>query len=321
MYIGPSFVPCNLFSLASIPYSASAPLAPILATSSFIVAGLHPFLSFYATWERSQSLSSAATLANMVASKMTNAVFSFAKSLWGSHGNNTAISKGINVISGGSLVSPSSASPIGSPQNDHFAAVTQEEDQRQKNQSLASSTCLDALFSLYDPHRRPLILSVCPLPNIHLTALTDSLGRVVLIDTQEGEVIRIFKGFRAAQIGWIQIECQNYNQNNSIKQHNLSSISKSSLIFLCIYSGKRGILEIWHLRYGTRIFAADVGTGSKLFTTVCAGLGGGIDSAWKSTNHLNNANAIEEHYSCQTWLLDSGGEIHQIILNTEQIFK
>lgn len=89
-------------------------------------------------------------------------------------------------------------------------------------------------------------------PGNNLAATTDSFGRVLLIDIFKGIVIRIFKGYRDAQIGWISVN------------DDTSTDTKRYALYLIIYAPRRGLLEVWGCQQGIRVCAFNVGKNSKL---------------------------------------------------------
>lgn len=75
--------------------------------------------------------------------------------------------------------------------------------------------------------------SVIIAPANNLAATTDSFGRVVLIDVLKGIAVRVFKGYREAQIGWIWVDDESDDK-----------INKRYALYLVIYAPKRGLLEV-----------------------------------------------------------------------------
>ncbi|CAG8749352.1 22634_t:CDS:1, partial [Dentiscutata erythropus] len=61
--------------------SATTALFPFQATARYIAVGSNPMLSYYATTDSSRPFLLAVSIASMVASKVTSAVFSLAKTL------------------------------------------------------------------------------------------------------------------------------------------------------------------------------------------------------------------------------------------------
>ena len=71
-------------------------------------------------------------------------------------------------------------------------------------------------------------------PANNLAAITDSFARIILIDIVKGIAIRVFKGYRDAQIGWICVDDETDDKNN-----------KRYALYLIIYAPRRGLLEVF----------------------------------------------------------------------------
>lgn len=84
-------------------------------------------------------------------------------------------------------------------------------------------------------------------PSNHLlAAITDSLGRIILIDLRDGTMIRMWKGYREAQCAFIEVtEARNRKES--------SSESRRSGLFLVIYAPKKALIEIWCMQLGPKI--------------------------------------------------------------------
>jgi hypothetical protein len=77
-----------------------------------------------------------------------------------------------------------------------------------------------------------------------VAALTDNLGRVMLLDVHTFSFIRMWKGLRDAQCAFIDNGC-----------------------YLAIYAPRRGVLEVWRVRHGVREALLSVGVGLVLSST------------------------------------------------------
>lgn len=86
-------------------------------------------------------------------------------------------------------------------------------------------------------------------PNREYSAVTDKLGRITLVNNLRGIAVRMWKGYRNAQCGWLQVEEEEPSQKRNPK-HLLRSV-----LFLVIYDPKRGMLEVWLIPNGVRIAA------------------------------------------------------------------
>lgn len=127
----------------------------------------------------------------------------------------------------------------------------------------------------------------------NLAALTDNLGRVLILDVDQGIIIRIIKGVRDAQIGWILTTLP--------EDPALNQMPRKALL-LAVYSS-RGALEIFAMRSGRKVVAIQVERGLKLLQVAHGMLGGAY---WRmNTKH-------EYEYSC--FLISSNGEMTRILV-------
>ncbi len=76
-------------------------------------------------------------------------------------------------------------------------------------------------------------------PTACIAIATDGFGRLLLIDTKAGAVVRMWKGYREAQCGWIT----------------------GKALLLVVHIPWRGILEVWKMRHGARISAQSISLG------------------------------------------------------------
>ncbi|CAO1412358.1 unnamed protein product [Diamesa serratosioi] len=83
-------------------------------------------------------------------------------------------------------------------------------------------------------------------PSYQLAVVADFLGRVILIDIIKGITIRMWKGYRDAQCGFIQVL-----EEKSRKE--LKTESRRVGLFLVIFAPKKSVLEIWCLERGPKI--------------------------------------------------------------------
>ncbi|KAJ8326543.1 hypothetical protein QVD99_006734 [Batrachochytrium dendrobatidis] len=241
--------------------------APVNYTARYIAVG-KPMVALYATTETSRSLF-AGIVPSRVTSAVTSAVFSFAKTLWNS---------------------PNQPSSVANQSKEPSLTTT-------------PGVVVPAVIVLSDSNRHILSITQAPssvtTPRSSLAVMSDSLGRVLVLDTDEGEIIRIFKGVRDAQTAWIQVSDQS------------GRIDRPVLLVLAIYSS-RGVLELYLMRFGQRICIANVGTGIRLVQTTSSILGG---MYWR----LNNPTQIGALASC--YLVSSNGEMRKIVLNYDSIIN
>ncbi|OWZ17865.1 hypothetical protein PHMEG_0008132 [Phytophthora megakarya] len=198
-----------------------------LGVYTIVSAGSAPFLAFYQAGNDQNSIIHLAHIATAIASRAAGAVWNFATNWgWGrgeapsreeleGHAEYTQL--GTGAIDAAAEHVPA---PIGKTRSIH-------EDERRR--------C------------RVLVLS----PTGRLAAVSDTLGRILLVDTSRMLVIRMWKGYRNAQCGWMQ---------GSDGAH------RPPGLYLVIYSAQRGIVEVWRARFGPRVFSFAVGNSAKLFT-------------------------------------------------------
>lgn len=130
-------------------------------------------------------------------------------------------------------------------------------------------------------------------PNKKLAAVSDTLGRVMLIDTHKGTAIRIFKGYREAQCAFIQVPDERKVKHRSMKPIGL---------FLIIYSSKKGTVEIFSAQVGTKIATFTATKYSRLI--------------YMNYGLMGFQTTSKSKYICQytTLLIDPDGSIKEIIV-------
>ncbi len=93
-------------------------------------------------------------------------------------------------------------------------------------------------------------ISVWLAPNNQLAAVTDNLGRIILVDCFKGIALRVWKGYREAQCSFVKVnEKSSKNANANDRRH---------AMFLVIFAPRRSCLEIWSLQRGQKIAAFNV---------------------------------------------------------------
>lgn len=93
-------------------------------------------------------------------------------------------------------------------------------------------------------------ISVWLAPNNQLAAVTDNLGRIILVDCFKGIALRVWKGYREAQCGFVKVnEKSSKAPNSNDRRH---------AMFLVIFAPRRSCLEIWSLQRGQKIAAFNV---------------------------------------------------------------
>lgn len=192
------------------------------AMSQYVTVGGGPYTGFYYAVEgSSQPLLSHVALA--VASKLTSALFSAASGWlgWNKHKN-------------------------------------EEEAVQKQKPKVEPSTALGIRFGLPDSRRHGE--SICLSPCNTLAGVTDDFGRVTLLDLARGIAIRMWKGYRDAQLAWLQVPEERGDREFSPS----ASLPRRHALFLIIYAPRRGILEVWGMQQGPRVGAFTVGKHCRL---------------------------------------------------------
>ncbi|CAG2062309.1 unnamed protein product, partial [Timema podura] len=92
-------------------------------------------------------------------------------------------------------------------------------------------------------------------PSRGLSVVSDSLGRVILIDNKKGVAVRMWKGYRDAQCGWLEVQedVKRHHRTSSGSVTRASSQHPRTALFLVIFSPKKGLIEIWTTQQGPKV--------------------------------------------------------------------
>ncbi|KAH0948530.1 hypothetical protein HN011_009005 [Eciton burchellii] len=116
------------------------------------------------------------------------------------------------------------------------------------HESVETMTCR---FGLSDIMREGDCI-ICS-PNKMLSVISDAMGRVILVNNKRGIAVRMWKGYRDAQCGWIEVIEE---RDRGIHKNVNKSVRKSLLrtaLFLVIYAPKKGVIDIWNIQQGPKI--------------------------------------------------------------------
>ena len=100
-------------------------------------------------------------------------------------------------------------------------------------------------FGLCDVQR--IAMNIWLAPGNQLAAVSDNLGRVILVDCLRGIALRVFKGYRDAQCSFISV-AEKLPKNSE-------KINRRHALFLVIFAPRRSCLEIWGLQRGAKVAA------------------------------------------------------------------
>lgn len=120
-----------------------------------------------------------------------------------------------------------------------------------KNNSQESTETLSCRYGISDIMREGDSI-VCS-PNKMLSAVTDAMGRVTLVDNKRGVAIRMWKGYRDAQCGWIEVGEDKYSGIHKNSNKSVRTTHVRTTLFLVIYAPKKGVIDIWGIQQGPKI--------------------------------------------------------------------
>ncbi|XP_066258054.1 rab3 GTPase-activating protein non-catalytic subunit [Euwallacea similis] len=146
-------------------------------------------------------------------------------------------------------------------------------------------------FGLSDLRRTCTAIVLSPTKK--LAALSDSLGRVLLVDSYKGIVLKVFKGYREAQCAFLQVPDERRSKHRP---------GNKVATFLAIYSPKKGTLEIFTVQHGTKIATFSTSKCSRLLY-ITHGL-------------MGFTTTTKSRYICQFTciFLDKDGQIREIMV-------
>ncbi|KAF5478555.1 hypothetical protein F2P56_005105 [Juglans regia] len=99
-------------------------------------------------------------------------------------------------------------------------------------------------------------------PSGTLAAITDSLGRILLLDTQALVVVRLWKGYRDACCLFMEMLV---NRDTTAPSSSYYEPVKSDYcLCLAIHAPRKGIIEIWQMRTGPRLRIIQCVKGAKI---------------------------------------------------------
>uniref|UniRef100_A0A1B0G281 Rab3 GTPase-activating protein regulatory subunit n=1 Tax=Glossina morsitans morsitans TaxID=37546 RepID=A0A1B0G281_GLOMM len=130
---------------------------------------------------------------------------------------------------------------------------TDFEAENQSSTTAAKDIQMRSKFQFFDDKRDAYSIAIAP--NGRLAAVVDNLERVMLVDCQKSIILRVWKGYREAQCGFILV-----------KEKTLKNIqtSRRKALFLVIYAPRLGCLEIWPLQRGPKVAAFTVSKNGQL---------------------------------------------------------
>lgn len=167
-------------------------------------------------------------------------------------------------------------------------------DERPQQPQMQPPEPMGCRFGLCDSRRHADTVIISP--DKKLSVVTDSLGRISLVDNRKGIVVRLWKGYRGAQCSFLQVP------DEERSKHVKGTPKKQRLaLFLIIYTPKKGTIEIWALQQGPKIVTFTASKCSRLIYNNY-GLVGFGNTLSKSKHGY--------HFTCL--LIDPDGQIKEI---------
>ncbi|XP_048529914.1 rab3 GTPase-activating protein non-catalytic subunit [Triticum urartu] len=128
---------------------------------------------------------------------------------------------------------------------------------RPKPQAFAKTS---PLTCLKDSPRKGERLTLSPSGT--LAAITDSLGRILLLDTRALVAVRLWKGYRDASCLFVEM-LRNKDKASSSSMH-LDYTKSDYCLCLAIHAPRKGIIEVWQMRTGQRLLTIPCPKGSRI---------------------------------------------------------
>lgn len=121
------------------------------------------------------------------------------------------------------------------------------------------------LTCLKDEQRKGERLSLSP--GGCLAAVTDSLGRILLIDTQALVVVKLWKGYRDASCFFLEVPLN--GGTPSVDGIGYGKSKHDFCLCLAIHAPRKGVVEVWKMRTGGCIMAQKCAKGCQLLQPSC----------------------------------------------------
>lgn len=169
-------------------------------------------------------------------------------------------------------------------------------------------------YAFHDDHRATSRIWLAA--RNHLAAVSDSLGRVLLVDCSQSVILRIWKGYRDAQCAFLQVDEKMSRSDNKSK--------RKRTLFLAIYSPRRSAVDIWNVERGKKLAVFPAGPHGQLIQQSGAAVASGEGSSHSKSSrataafYLNPADlSIKEltipfHYALDTSSTKRSKDMHVI---------
>ncbi|KAL5989682.1 hypothetical protein ACLOJK_010575 [Asimina triloba] len=136
----------------------------------------------------------------------------------------------------------------------------QKSQKKKKKKKTKQKKSTSSLTCLKDHPRKGEKLTLSPSGT--LAAITDSLGRILLLDTQALVVVRLWKGYRDASCLFMEMLVDQDTASPSSPYYGHSK--NDYCLCLAIHAPRKGIVEVWKMRIGPRLLTIQCAKGSKI---------------------------------------------------------
>ncbi|KAL3686188.1 hypothetical protein R1sor_004210 [Riccia sorocarpa] len=142
------------------------------------------------------------------------------------------------------------------------------------------------ITTLRDKNRKGVSLALSSSGS--LAAVTDSLGRISLIDVQALVVVRLWKGYREAHCVFLEAPEDGRLEYELIQSKRRRRFSRDDFkLCLAIHAPRRGVVEVWEMRYGPRLIIVKCTEGCRLLQPSCK---------FVFSNDFNSDSADDDEY-------------------------
>nr|XP_054933764.1 rab3 GTPase-activating protein non-catalytic subunit-like isoform X2 [Dermacentor andersoni] len=132
--------------------------------------------------------------------------------------------------------------------------LTKTQQEEAKAPPIEPASGVPLRCGIFDKHRKGMRIFLSP--SKQLAAVTDSVGRIVLFNVFQNTATRIWKGYRDAECGWVEVE-------DSSPDTAINGVPRRTQ-FLIVYAPRWGVIEVWCPHQSSRVAAFAVGKGGRL---------------------------------------------------------
>ncbi|CAM9613542.1 unnamed protein product, partial [Ectocarpus sp. 12 AP-2014] len=103
-------------------------------------------------------------------------------------------------------------------------------------------------------------------PSGRLAAAADGFGRVMLVDCATRQILRMWKGVRDAQCGWLEVVESWEGRRVESPGESVAATTPVVGLYLAILAPLRGRVELWRMRHGPCVRVISAPAGARLLT-------------------------------------------------------